>query len=105
VAFFTTSASSSVRRSEWVSSALLIARGFGTAGVIGADWRPFGSGWLRLAAGQPEWLQVTAHGLGVAFEPEGAQSGSDGLGVGHALVPALVDQVDEGVKPGGRWYH
>jgi hypothetical protein len=58
---------------------------------------------VRVAAagsGQPEGLQVAAHGLGVAFEPEGAQLGRDGLGAGRALVPALVDQVDIRVEPG-----
>jgi len=49
-------------------------------------------------AGQPEGLQVPAHGLGVAFEPVGARLGSDGLGVGHALVPPLAGQVDVRVE-------
>jgi len=69
---------------------LLIARGFGTAG----QWSGLAAIRVRVAAagsGQPEGPQVAAHDLGVAFEPEGAQFGGDGLGVGHALVPALVD--------------
>jgi hypothetical protein len=80
-----------------VSSALLIARGFGTAGAVGAGLRWCGLRRRRAGGG----LQVAAHGLHVAFEPEGAQLGGDGPGAGHALVPALVDQVDVGVEPGG----
>jgi hypothetical protein len=44
---------------------------------------------------------LTPHGLDVAFEPEGAQLSGDGPGVGNALIPALVDQVDVGIQP--RW--
>jgi hypothetical protein len=95
------SASSSVRRSgvgeQGLADRAGLRDGRGGGGRLAAVR-------VRVAAagaGQPEGLQVTAHGLGVAFEPEGAQFGSDGLGVGHALVPALVDQVDEGIKLGG----
>ena len=94
VAFFRISASSSVRWSGWVSRALLIVRGLGTAGAARV-------GVAAAGPGEPEGPQVAAHGLGAAFEPEGPQLGGDGLGAGHALVPALVDQVDEGVEPGG----
>jgi len=51
VAFFRISASSSVRWSGWVSRALLIVRGLGTAGAAGAGLRRRGSGWLRLVPG------------------------------------------------------
>jgi hypothetical protein len=67
-----------------------------------------GRGWLAVVrvgvaatgTGQAEGLQVAAHGLGVAFEPEGPQLGGDGLGTGHALVPALVDEVEIRVELG-----
>jgi hypothetical protein len=40
-----------IRRSGWVSSALLIVRGFATAGAVGAGLRRCGLGRLRLAPG------------------------------------------------------
>src|ERR1700761_423613 len=81
VAFFTISASSSLSRSGWVSSPLLIARGLGTAGAAGAGLAPARVRVARAGSGQPEGPQVAAHGLGVAFEPESAQFSGDGLSV------------------------
>ena len=63
VAFFTISASSSVRWSGWVSSALLIARGFGMAWGGGSRLAAVRVGVAAAGSGQPEGPQVAANDL------------------------------------------